>query len=106
MALFNNSRWRFTFKVSDEAGVPQDLTGRSFVLSLAQQLRGSVDLTLSTDLGTLLVGSETGDLQVAASYRDVQDLKQGRYYFDIIEIVPDDQIMVASGQLNVKSGVK
>lgn len=106
MALFNNARWEFTFKIQDTAGVAQDLTGRSFVMSLNDELRTNPpDLVLSTTEGSLLIGPETGDLQVFATYSVVRDLKQGDYYFDIIEILGEDQVMVASGQLYVKSGV-
>ena len=106
MALFNNARWEFTFKIQNEAGVAQDLTGRSFVMSINDELRTNPpDLVLSTTAGSLIIGETTGDLQVFATYGLVRELKQGNYYFDIIEVLGEDQVMVASGELYVKSGV-
>lgn len=106
MALYNNARWEFSFLIQDQSGTPQDLTGRSFVMSLVEKLRADEpELVLSTEAGSLIIGDTLGELQVYATYSQVKELKQGSHYFDIIEVLGEDQVMVASGELYVKTGI-
>ena len=92
--------------IQDEQGVAQDLTGREFVMTLVEELRSETpNLLLSTTEGSLLIGSKTGELQVFAPYNLVKVLNQGNHYFDIVEILGEDQVMVASGELYVKTGI-
>jgi len=106
MAFPTNGRWDVGLVLKDAAGTPLNITGKNFAMGIMSDLRNtSPELILSTTAGTLLAEAN-GVLRMSVPYSIVRTLTQGEYYFDIVELLDDDdQAFVAEGKIFLRRGI-
>jgi len=106
MAFPTNGRWDVGLTLKDSSGTALNIAGKNFAMGIMSDLRKSTpELILSTTAGTL-ISEANGVLRMSVPYSVVRTLIQGEYYFDIVELLPDDdQAFVAEGKIFLRRGI-
>ena len=107
MAIYSNltidqgSSFKAVIDVTDSDGNPLNLDG----FTIAGQLRKNYNSTTAVDFSTAVTNATEGTMQITLTATQTNNLKAGRYVYDV-EITSGNEVTrVIEGQIEVNPGV-
>jgi len=87
-----------------------DLTGKSLVFVLSDNLGAEVDITLSTVDNNLPIHTDADGVativEVKILYKDIKKLDAAKYHYNIYEVhSPDDRTLLFAAEFELTEGV-